>query len=96
MPKPPSPMVLVTSNSPSRVPASSVSAWLGPPVVGDAVVGIELGPDVGIDVAAGRAAAIVCVGAAGGIALRRRIRRCRASRRASGNAARFAVRREGE
>ena len=55
MPKPPSPIVLVTSNSPSRVPASRVSAWFGPPVVtddGGAVVGIDVAAEVGIDVAA--------------------------------------------
>ena len=70
MPKPPSPIVLVISNSPSRVPAARVSAWPGPPVApeGGAVVGIEVVPEVDIDV--------------GGRALRHR-RRNRLRRRGS-------------
>ena len=62
MPKPPSPIVLVTSNSPSRVPASRVSAWFGPPVVtdGGAVVGMEVA-EADVEVA-GIVAGIVCVG----------------------------------
>ena len=72
MPKPPSPIVLVTSNSPSRVPASRVSAWFGPPVVtdGGAVVGMRgRRPMLGADVIG-----IVCVG---GEAARGGGRRCR-------------------